>query len=188
MYQTKGIIIKKEDRGENDKLITLFSADHGKIRLLAKSARKNTSKLASQLELFSLVDVGFVLGRANNVLTSALERENFTLLKKDLKKLAATEHIAGIVYKYTFFDEKDEGIFDILERSFHYISSQDLGDVELDYFLRYFEYRFLTLLGYKPEEDKVSRFFENKGIISKRELEDIKLILKRYFKNIFNEV
>jgi DNA repair protein RecO (recombination protein O) len=188
LYQAEGVIIKKENKGENDKVLIIFSREYGKIKLIAKGVRKNTSKLAGQLDLFSFVDIGFVLGKTYNILTSALEVENFSNIKNNLKKIEAVGHITEIVNKYTFFDKKDSDIFNILFKAFFYLSEKDLNEKELDYFLRYFEYRFLAISGYKPKEDELIRFFNHSGIISRKELSNVKLILERYFKNIFNEV
>ncbi len=188
MYQTQGIIIKKEDRAENDKLITIFSKDYGKMKLAAKSVRKNTSKLAGQLNLFSLVDLGFVLGKTYNVLTSALELENFSKIKNNLKKIEIIRRISEIANKYTFFNKKDNDIFDMLLKAFFYLSEKDLSERELDYFLRYFEYRFLAVSGYKPNEKRLVDFFSHKGSFNSKELDEVGLVLEGYFKNILNEV
>jgi len=188
MYQTKGIIIKKEDRLENDKLITIFSEDYGKMKLVAKSVRKNTSKLAGQTKLFSLIDFSFVLGKSYNILTSTLEIENFTGIKSSLRKTESAVYIAKIIDKYTFFEKKDKELFNLLFKAFFYLSEKDLREGELDYFLSYFEYSFLAVLGYRPKEDSLKYFFDHKGTFSRKELSYIRLTLKRYFKNIFNEV
>ncbi len=51
-YRTQGIILKKEDRGEADRLFTIYTKDFGKLELLAKGERKIKSKLRGGLELF----------------------------------------------------------------------------------------------------------------------------------------
>ena len=51
-YTTEGIILKRKDYQENDRLFTIYSKDYGKIDLIAKGTKKISSKLNSYLEPF----------------------------------------------------------------------------------------------------------------------------------------
>jgi len=187
MYSTSGVVIQKKDKGENDQLITFFTKDYGKIVLIAKGIRKSTSKLSGHVGLFSFSEIGFVLGKAYKVLTSAIELGGFLPNKEDLDKLKAADHISKLILKHSFSEEKDDRIFELISNSFSYLSEKDFSDLELEYFLRYFEFKFLTILGYKPHEKEVESFFASQKV-SRKAIEDIKMIFLRYFKNIFNEL
>ncbi len=63
-YRTQGIILGKVDRGESDRLFTIYTKDYGIINLLARSERKIKSKLRSGLELFYLSEIEFIQGKA----------------------------------------------------------------------------------------------------------------------------
>ena len=52
----RGIVIRKTESGEHHQLVTLYTKELGKIRVMAKSAKKNTSKQAGHLDLFNLAD------------------------------------------------------------------------------------------------------------------------------------
>ncbi|MBI3671431.1 DNA repair protein RecO [Candidatus Azambacteria bacterium] len=189
MYLTQGIVLKKQDKGENDKVAVFFTRDYGKIALVAKGIRKSGSKLASHIELFSLSEIGFVLGKAKSVLTSAEEVDAFSSIKNDPERSKAAGHIVELVLKYTLDEEPDEEIFNILRQAFFYLDEKEFTELELEYFLRYFEFRFLSILGYQPKEVDILHFFsgENKKM-NKQTLAEIKQTLLRYFKNVFNEV
>lgn len=62
---TKGIVLKRTDYGEADRIITLLTPDAGKLRLMAKGVRRIKSKLAGGIELFSVSDVTYLKGRGD---------------------------------------------------------------------------------------------------------------------------
>jgi len=59
-YFTKALVLDQENSGEFDKLIFFYTEDLGKVVAKAKSIRKITSKLASQLEPLNFVRVRLV--------------------------------------------------------------------------------------------------------------------------------
>lgn len=60
---TTGIVLSRTNFQEADRIITVLTPDHGKIRLMAKGVRRVKSKLAGGIELFSVSDVTFLPGR-----------------------------------------------------------------------------------------------------------------------------
>ncbi len=63
LYQTDGIILHRTDFGEADRLLTVFTPRLGRLRLLAKGARKLTSRKAGHIELFTYVHLLVARGR-----------------------------------------------------------------------------------------------------------------------------
>lgn len=61
----KAIILKRIEYGESDKIITLLTQNNGKITVMAKGIRKQRSKLAGSMELFSTIDITFLDGRSD---------------------------------------------------------------------------------------------------------------------------
>jgi len=97
-YKTEGIVIRRRNLGEADKLITLLSRDYGKITLLAKGIRRISSKKAPHLELFNLVEVYLIRSRSFNIITEAEAICSFPRLRKNLDLLA---------YSYKLLEEVD---------------------------------------------------------------------------------
>lgn len=60
---TKGIVLARTDFGEADRILTVITPDHGKIRVMAKGVRKVKSKLAGGIELFSVSTITYIPGR-----------------------------------------------------------------------------------------------------------------------------
>ncbi|MDB5181251.1 MAG: repair protein RecO, partial [Candidatus Saccharibacteria bacterium] len=62
---TTAIILSRTDFGEADRILTLLTPDHGKLRLIAKGVRRIKSKLAGGIELFSVSDIVYIKGRGD---------------------------------------------------------------------------------------------------------------------------
>lgn len=61
---TKAVVLTRTDYGEADRIITFLTPDHGKVRVIAKGVRKSKSKLAGGIELFSVSDISYIIGRS----------------------------------------------------------------------------------------------------------------------------
>jgi DNA repair protein RecO len=59
-FKTEGMVLKKIPFGEADFLVRVMTRDFGKMDILAKSARKSTSKLNMHLDLMNYTRVMFI--------------------------------------------------------------------------------------------------------------------------------
>ena len=62
------IVLRTHLLGEADRIVTLLTREHGKIRAVAKGVRKTTSRIGSRLEPFMLVDVQWATGRSLDII------------------------------------------------------------------------------------------------------------------------
>lgn len=164
-YRTRAFILKKENRSEADRAFTIFTEDFGGLEVFGRSIRKINSKLRGAMELFHLTEVEFVQGRRYKILTDAVLIEKFPNLRLDLGRLAAAYKIAEAFGKLITGQEKDEKLWDLLEKTFYGLNSvaQPLNGSAVQSLYEHFLWQFLCILGYSPEhvskKDNVS--FEN---------------------------
>ena len=71
VYQTEAIVLRRSDFGEADRLLTVFTPERGKIKLIAKGARKPTSRKSGHVELFSYGRYLVAVGRDLDIITQA---------------------------------------------------------------------------------------------------------------------
>jgi recombinational DNA repair protein (RecF pathway) len=84
---TRGIVLMRTDFQEADRIITVLTPDHGKVRLMAKGVRREKSKLAGGIELFSVSDVTFLPGRKEiGTLISSRLMTHYGLIVKDIQR------------------------------------------------------------------------------------------------------
>lgn len=185
MYFTKAIIINKSDRGENDKLLTVYTENYGKVNVLARGVAKTGSKLASQIDLLNFIEIGFAQGKAFKVLTAAVVENDFHSLKKDLEKFRSAVHFSNLVNKFSLFEESDKAVFDLLYKAFLHLEKNEFSEAQKKLFLRYFELNFLSFLGYRPPDKELPESFLKKtGKITKKELDDLERLFLSYFENV----
>lgn len=71
-YRDEAVVLRTHKLGEADRIITLLSRTHGKVRAVARGVRRTSSKFGGRLEPFSHVDVQFATGRSLDVVTQCV--------------------------------------------------------------------------------------------------------------------
>lgn len=150
-YKTRGIIIKRINIGETDKIITFYTITMGKVRARAVSVRKIESKLAGHLELFMLSDLIFARGRDLDTVTSAQAVNPFSDIRKNLNKTSFAYFIAELIEKLIPEELKDSRIFNLLVNTFKILNIQQFNANRFSFLLLLSEIRLLDLLGFAPQ-------------------------------------
>ena len=150
-YRTRGLIFKKEDRGETNELLTIYTKDFGKLKILGKAIKKIKSKLRSGAELFYLSEIEFIQGKTHKTLTDAISIEEFKNLKKNLRRLQIAYKISEILDKFIRGQESDERIWQLLIETFDRLNAPDLKPSICDLQYYYFFWNLLSFLGYQPQ-------------------------------------
>ncbi len=71
-YRDSGIVLRTHKLGEADRIVTLLTHSHGKLRASARGVRRTSSKFGARLEPFTHVDLQFATGRSLDVITEAV--------------------------------------------------------------------------------------------------------------------
>ncbi len=147
LYRTDAITLRRRDFGEADRLLTVFTPDRGKLRLLAKGARKITSRKAGHIELFMLTDMLIARGRTWDIISQAEVAESYRDLREDLDKTSQAYYLAELIDRFTEEHDANAPLFELLALTLARLSHVD----DLFITLRYFELHLLTLTGFQPQ-------------------------------------
>lgn len=71
LYRDEAVVLRTHKLGEADRIITLLTRHHGRVRAVAKGVRRTTSRWGSRLEPFTHVDLQLAEGRSLDVITQA---------------------------------------------------------------------------------------------------------------------
>ena len=96
-YRAEALVLKNSPLGEADLLATLFTREAGKLRVVAKGARRLTGKLVGHLEPLTFTRLSLSRGRNLDVVSQAETVENFTPLKSNLNTLSRGLYVAELV-------------------------------------------------------------------------------------------
>jgi DNA repair protein RecO (recombination protein O) len=71
LYRDEAIVLRTHKLGEADRIVTLLTRSHGKVRAVGKGVRRTSSRFGSRLEPFMHVDVQLSTGRNLDIVTQA---------------------------------------------------------------------------------------------------------------------
>lgn len=69
LYRDDAVVLRLHKLGEADRIVTLLTKRHGKVRAVAKGVRKIGSRFGARLEPFSHADVQLYIGRSLDVIS-----------------------------------------------------------------------------------------------------------------------
>jgi DNA repair protein RecO (recombination protein O) len=70
-YRDDAVVLRTHKLGEADRIVTMISRQHGKIRAVAKGVRRTGSRFGARLEPFMVVDAQFYVGRSLDIVQQA---------------------------------------------------------------------------------------------------------------------
>ncbi|MCL1837978.1 MAG: DNA repair protein RecO [Propionibacteriaceae bacterium] len=71
-YRDEAVVLRTHKLGEADRIVTMLSKQHGKLRAVAKGIRRTSSKFGARLEPFCQVDLQLATGRTLDTITQAV--------------------------------------------------------------------------------------------------------------------
>ena len=71
LYRDDAIVLRAQKLGEADRIVTLLTREHGKVRAVGKGVRRTSSRFGARLEPFMVVDVQLYAGRSLDTVTQA---------------------------------------------------------------------------------------------------------------------
>ncbi|RZQ60354.1 DNA repair protein RecO [Amycolatopsis suaedae] len=102
LYRDTGVVLRTHKLGEADRIITLLTRRHGKVRAVAKGVRRTGSRFGARLEPFGHVDVQFYTGRTLDVVTQVQTVDAFALpIVADYQAYTAASAIAETADRLT---------------------------------------------------------------------------------------
>ena len=146
-YRTEAIVIRRSDFGEADRLLTLYTREHGKLRAIAKGARKPQSRKTGHVEQFMRSHFMLARGRNLDIVTQVEIVEPYRGLSHDLMRITYAAYAVELVDNMTPDEEKHRGIYELLGDTLARLAESD----NLLLIIRYFELRLLSMTGYQPQ-------------------------------------
>jgi DNA repair protein RecO (recombination protein O) len=151
LYKTKGIVIKTHKLGEADRIITIITGTHGKVRAVAKGVRKTKSKFGSRLEPFTHVELLLYKGRNLDIVTQAEIVDSFADIREDFDRLHYGSAMLDLAEKVSSEGERDMPLYNLLLRSLEVLSSTRKN---MRLLLVAFDAKLMAVSGYMPKLER----------------------------------
>ena len=100
LYRTESIVLRRQDLGEADRIVTVFTPAQGKLRAIAKGVRRPGSKKAGHVEPFTRNSLLVAKGRELDIITQAETLDAYPSLRQDLDRLGQAAYVIELVDRF----------------------------------------------------------------------------------------
>ncbi|BCA54154.1 DNA repair protein RecO [Nitrospira sp. KM1] len=151
LIKTRAITLKSRKWGEADRIVTCYTREIGKIRGVARGARRLKSRLGAALEPLVICELNLFEKSGDSLyrITQVDLVEPFMRFREDLDLMAAASRMANVVGAVTPDGDADLQLYETLERGLY--SLVESTDPSLTALL--FQIRLLGLTGFRPQTD-----------------------------------
>lgn len=146
--QLNGLVIKEENIGESNKIVTFLTDQRGIIRAFVKGARSTKGKNSCASQLFSYSELLLYSGRGGYTLNEAEIKESFLGLREDMCKLALAQYFCEVMLCMAPKEEKSLDYLRIILNSLSYLEN-DKRKKEI--IKSVMEMRVCVMSGYMPD-------------------------------------
>ncbi len=149
-YYITGIILSRENIGEKDRLIVFLTREKGKLRAVARSSRRISSKMAGSLEPFNFVRCWIHIGKTFDIIKGVELIRTFPNLIRDINRYLYVSRIVEFVQYIAQENDESPELFRLLLGTMS--AMNDYENINSIYI--FFWINVLTLAGYKMRLDR----------------------------------
>ena len=147
-FRVEAVVLRHSDYGEADRLLTLYSRERGKLRAIAKGARKIASRKAGHLEPFTRVTLQLAKGRDLLIVTQAETVDVYQPLRDDLVRTGYAAYVIELLDRFVPDEEAaTPSLYRLLTETLSRLAAQSDSWLAV----RYYEMRLLDFLGFRPQ-------------------------------------
>lgn len=143
-----GLVVREQNIGEADKLITVLTAKHGLVRAFSRGAKKTKSKKLAATSLLSYADFTFAKSREAFSVEEALVKEVFFELRSDVQKMSLAQYFCELAYEFCEEDFESEEILRLFLNALWLLKENKKSP---EFIKAVTELRLMSLSGYMPD-------------------------------------
>ncbi|MDQ0858342.1 DNA repair protein RecO [Bacillus sp. V2I10] len=149
LQKCEGIVIRTNDYGETNKIVTIYTRELGKVGVMARGAKKPNSRLTSSTQLFTY---GYFLFQKSSGLGGLQQGETISSMRgirEDIFLTAYASYAAELLDKSTEQNEPNPFLFELFSQTLQLLNE----GVDPDVLLFIFEMKIVNVLGLYPQLD-----------------------------------
>ncbi len=155
LAKTEAVVIKSMKYRDTSKIVTFYTRQYGKLKGIAKGARRANNKFGSSLEPFSRVDL-VVYKKENrdlHLVSQCDSIESFRRIPEDLDRISSGLSVLELVDQITHGEDEHAALFELLVETLLALNAAERNSQSLR---RAFTLRCAALFGYTPALDVCS--------------------------------
>ncbi len=144
---TDGLILKEQNIGEKDKLVTVLTRHNGLVRAFVRGAKSVNNRKNSSTGMFCFSKLCLYKTKESYIIDEAEPIELFFELRNDLEKLALAQYFSELIMTLVQEDEPAEEYLRLVLNSLHFLAK---GKMPIEQVKAITELRLMCIAGYMP--------------------------------------
>lgn len=143
--QTRAVVLNVIDYGESDKIVTFFTEQYGKIKGIAKGAKRSKKRFVNKLEYFTFLDLTLVQNKRStlSLIDSATLINHFSPLREKYQRYCSAMLVCELIEQWTRENDSDEPLFHLLTATLDALTSNE----NVAHIVIFFHVKLLNILG-----------------------------------------
>ncbi|HHY98054.1 MAG TPA: DNA repair protein RecO [Firmicutes bacterium] len=151
LYRTEGVILRNQLLGEADRIVTIYTRERGKVRAVARGARRPRNRFVGSSQPFTLADFLIFDNKGLDNISQIEIKESFAELRDDLGLMARASYLAELLCQVMEEEEANPEIYRLLVACYYLLlEAKNSPSVDPDSVLCLYEAQLLKFLGYAP--------------------------------------
>jgi DNA repair protein RecO (recombination protein O) len=125
LYRDEAVVLRTLRLGEADRIVTMMSRQHGKVRAVAKGVRRTKSKFGARLEPLSHVTMLCWQGRELDIVNQAEVTDTFRTVREDLARVSKAFTLLEVVDQLAQERHANPALYDMLVGALRALDADD---------------------------------------------------------------
>lgn len=144
---TDGLILKEQNIGEKDKLVTVLTRHNGLVRAFVRGAKSFKNRKNSATGMFCYSKISLYKSRDSYIIDEAEPIETFFGLREDLEKISLAQYFSELVISLVQEEELAEEYLRLVLNSLHFLAK---GTMPIEQVKAITELRLMCIAGFMP--------------------------------------
>ena len=146
-FRAEAVVLRHTNFGEADRMLTLYTREHGKIRAIAKGVRKIKSRKSGHLEPFTRLILQLARGHDAYIITQAETQDAYLNIRDNLELTSYAAMLIEMLDRFTYEAEENRLLFQLVIEALNRLNQSETPFICVSYY----QIQLLEALGYKPE-------------------------------------
>ncbi len=160
IFHTEGIILSHRARGEANKMLSIYTLEHGLINAAAQGIRLNKSKLRFSLQDLSYAKIDLVRGRDIWRVTSATPIDTFSKARSNIESLALMSRVSKLIERLCNGEEGNTEVFHDVIQSYMVLDNDSVSVETREALELHLVLRILNRLGYIGDNKDLASYLD----------------------------
>lgn len=162
LYRDEGIVLRTHKLGEADRIVSVLTKGHGKVRAVAKGVRKTKSRFGGRLEPPTHLQLLFYEGRGElDIITQVETIDHFRAIRDDLDRLTRAVSMLEAADQLGLEGEPNPALYQMLLGALRALGGHSGPLVVPAFFLKV-----LALEGFRPMVDECVECGDPNGLVA----------------------